>query len=97
MSNHLDWQESRGNDAIRAPAHNFTKTAPVFSPNVEYSRRTCNLLKQGINPPKVESHKISFNTAAPILIIGTTHNSATLYEWVNDLANRKTRARLYSD
>jgi len=90
----LDWQENRSNDSIRASAAKFMKAAPVFGPYVAYSGITCNFLKEAINPPKVDSDKKSFNTATPILIIGTTQDPATPYEWAKALTNYIAGSRL---
>lgn len=82
----LDWQQSKTNDQIRTNVSTFTKAAPVFGPYVAYSGITCNLLNQAINPPAPENHKISFNTATPVLVIGTTQDPATPYAWAKRLS-----------
>ncbi len=83
----LDWQQSKTNNQIRANVSSFTKAAPVFGPYVAYSGITCNLLNQTINPPAPENHKISFNTATPVLVIGTTQDPATPYAWAKRLSS----------
>ncbi|CAB4701042.1 unannotated protein [freshwater metagenome] len=82
----LDWQQNRTNNAIREAAAKFATAAPVFGPYVAFSGITCNTLNQIINSPKQESHKISFNTATPVLIIGTTQDPATPYAWAKALS-----------
>jgi len=94
MVNCLDWRESPSNDTIRAPAHNFLQSFPVFSPYVAFHGIRCNLLKQVTNPPKVESHKTSFNIVAPSLIISTTHNPAAPHEWAKGIAIYTAGSRL---
>ena len=90
----LDWQDSRSNDAIRTSAINFAKTAPVFGPYVAYSGITCNMLNQAINAPAPENRTISFNTATPVLVIGTTEDPATPYAWATALNNYIVGSRL---
>ena len=66
----------------------------MFGPHVAFSGITCNLLKQATNVTEPENRKISFNTATPILIIGTTHDLATPDAWATALANYIVGSRL---
>ena len=81
----LDWQQSKSNDQIRANVSNYIKAAPVFGPYVAYSGITCNFLNQAMKAPAPDNHKISFNTATPVLVIGTTQDPATPYAWAKTL------------
>jgi len=90
----LDWQQSKSNDQIRTSAAAYTKAAPVFGPYVAFSGITCNLLNQAINPPTPDNHKISFNTATPVLVIGTTQDPATPYAWAKRLSDYIAGAHL---
>ena len=93
----LDWQESRGNDAIRTNATKFAKAAPVFGPYVAYSGITCNLLNQAIGNTQFTTDQntaLIQKTATPILIIGTTQDPATPYAWAKALNNYIVGSRL---
>ena len=93
----LDWQESRGNDAIRTNATKFAKAAPIFGPYVAYSGITCNLFNQAIGNTKITTDQNTVQiqkTATPILIIGTTQDPATPYAWAKALNNYIVGSRL---
>lgn len=95
--NCLDWQESRSNDAIRAAVTKFIKAAPIFGPYVAYSGITCNLLNKAIGHTQITTDQNTAqiqNTATPILIIGTTQDPATPYEWAKALNNYIVGSRL---
>ena len=81
----LDWQQHKTNDQIHADVSKYAKAAPVFGPYVAYSGITCNELNKAINAPTPDNSKTSFNTATPILIIGTTQDPATPYAWAKNL------------
>jgi len=83
--NCLDWQQSKTNDQIKSAADSFKKLASVFGPYVAYSGITCNMLNEKIYAPQWINNKISFNTATPVLVIGTTQDPATPYEWAKSL------------
>ena len=87
--NCLDWQEYRDNEGIRIASKDFIKAAPVFGPYVAFSGITCNILNQALGENQVTSDQNTVqieNTATPVLIIGTTHDPATPYEWSKALA-----------
>ncbi len=83
----LDWQQSKSNEQIRANLSNYIKAAPVFGPYVAYSGITCNMLDQAIEAPARNNEKISFKTATPLLVIGTTQDPATPYAWAKSLSS----------
>ena len=93
----LDWQESRSNESIRAAAAQFAKSAPVFGPYVAFSGITCNALNQAFGHTQTTTDKNTAQirkTATPILIIGTTQDPATPYEWAKALNNYIVGSRL---
>jgi len=83
----LDWHNNQNNDAIRSAANKFSAVAPVFGPYLAFSGITCNLLDQLIGNTQVstDQNTVQIKTATPILIIGTTQDPATPYEWAKAL------------
>ena len=87
--NCLDWQQYRDNEGIRLASKKFVKAAPVFGPYVAFSGITCNILNQAIGKTQISTDQNTVqieNTATPVLIIGTTQDPATPYEWSKALA-----------
>ena len=88
--NCLDWQQRKTNDQIKASVASFKKVAPVFGPYVAYSGITCNMLNTtiGAKPANIDQNTAQIrNIATPILVIGTTQDPATPYEWAKSLSN----------
>ena len=81
----LDWKQHRTISQIRSQVTTYEKAAPVLGPYVAYSGITCNLLSETLKLQIPENKKISFSTQTPVLIIGTTHDPATPYEWAQGL------------
>ena len=95
--NCLDWQEYRDNEGIRIASKDFIKAAPVFGPYVAFSGITCNILNRAINRTVITTDQNTAqieNTATPVLIIGTTHDPATPYEWSKALTGYIKGSRL---
>ena len=90
----LDWQQNKSNDQIRANLSTFTDAAQVFGAYVAFSGITCNMLNQSIKATSPDNHKISFNTATPVLVIGTTEDPATPYAWAKRLSTYIVGSRL---
>ena len=90
----LDWQQSNSNEEIRTNVSTVTNSAPVFGPYVAYSGITCNALNQVIQAPVPVNHNKSFNTATPVLVIGTTQDPATPYVWAKSLSKYIVGSRL---
>ena len=82
----LDWPHTPTNEEISANVEKFKKAAPVFGPYVAFSGITCNILNEAITARPAINHKVSFNTANPVLIIGTTQDPATPYAWAQSLS-----------
>jgi hypothetical protein len=87
----LDFQESRTAQQIQSDVASFTKAAPLFGPYLAYGGLTCKYShpdkKTSITPTK---------TANPIVVIGTTGDPATPYEWAQGLHKLLTNSVLLS-
>lgn len=89
-----------GISSIVANAVKFAKAAPVFGPYVAYSGITCNLLVAAVNRKRMPTDSSAQNqvpikkTSTPVLIIGTTQDPATPYEWARALASYINDSRL---
>jgi pimeloyl-ACP methyl ester carboxylesterase len=85
----LDFKDSRTPAQIRSDAAKVAAAAPVFGPYIAYSGLTC---KYFSIPDPVEV--VTTKTNAPILIIGTTGDPATPYEWAKGLAGLLPNSRV---
>jgi hypothetical protein len=87
----LDVDEPRTVARIKRDAKVFAKQAPLFGPYLAYGGLTCKYLGQsqdeGISRTK---------TSNPIVVIGTTGDPATPYEWAQGLNNLLTNSVLVS-
>ena len=87
----LDFNEPRSVEKIRSDAGVFTAKAPLFGPYLAYGGVTCKFFNQDtevtIEPTA---------TANPVIIIGTTGDPATPYEWSQGLSQLLTNSRLIS-
>jgi len=77
----LDFQDPRTLAQIQADAPKFAAAAPLFGPYLAYSGLACKYWKA---PAVVEPqfNKLSTN---PLLVIGTTRDPATPYQWAQGL------------
>jgi pimeloyl-ACP methyl ester carboxylesterase len=78
----LDWPDTRSVEKTKADAKRFTDAAPVFGPYLAYTNISCKYL----TPPTKDklsrsTNKITSITTAPVIVIGTTRDPATPYEW----------------
>ena len=89
-----DWKQHRTIDQIRTNAPLYAKAAPVLGPYVAYAGITCDLLNKSLNIQRPENSRTSFNTATPVLIIGTTQDPATPYAWAKALHSYILGSRL---
>ena len=76
----LDFADARSANQLREDSKEVIKAAPIFGPYIALSGLTCEFLKK---PAPVKVRKTITN--APILIIGTTGDPATPYEWAQGL------------
>ena len=87
----LDFNEPRSVNQIRSDAKSFEAKAPLFGPYLAYGGVTCKFFNQDseviIEPTA---------TANPIIVIGTTGDPATPYEWAQGLNKILTNSRLIS-
>jgi pimeloyl-ACP methyl ester carboxylesterase len=78
----LDWPDTRSVEKTKADAKRFTDAAPVFGPYLAYTNISCKYL----TPPTKDkltrtTNKITAIKTAPVIVIGTTRDPATPYEW----------------
>jgi pimeloyl-ACP methyl ester carboxylesterase len=87
----LDVDELRTAAEIRSDAKSFSNKAPLFGPYLAYGGLTCKYFGQSqavsISPTK---------TIKPIVVIGTTGDPATPYEWAQGLNKLLTNSVLVS-
>ncbi len=87
----LDFKESRSVGQIRKDAPSFAKAAPLFGPYLAYSGLACKYF-HSTKEIKIAPTK----TANPIIVIGTTGDPATPYEWAQGLHKLLTNSALIS-
>ncbi len=93
----LDWPDTRSIEQTKAEAQRFTDRAPVFGPYLAYTNIACKFL----TPPTKDkltrtTNKITSIKTAPILVIGTTRDPATPYDWAVGLHKIFTTSKLIS-
>jgi pimeloyl-ACP methyl ester carboxylesterase len=76
----LDFADARSAEKLRSDAETVIKAAPVFGPYIALSGLTCEFLTK---PTPVQITKTTTN--ATIVIVGTTGDPATPYEWAQGL------------
>jgi len=78
----LDWGNSRTLAQMAKDAESFTAQSIVFGPYLAYSGLACKYLsKTNKKTATAESNKISKIDSTPVVIIGTTRDPATPYQW----------------
>ena len=93
----LDWPDKRTAEETKADAQRFTDAAPVFGPYLAYTNIACKFL----TPPTKDkltrtTNKITAIKTAPIIVIGTTRDPATPYDWAVGLHKIFTTSKLIS-
>jgi pimeloyl-ACP methyl ester carboxylesterase len=88
----LDWPDSRTVAQIMTAAKKFSLKAPVFGPYLAYSALSCQYFPH-VSARTVHIAKI---TTTPTLIIGTTRDPATPYQWALGLHAIIQNSRLIS-
>ena len=76
----LDFNEPRSVQQIRSDAKVFEEKAPLFGPYLAYGGVTCKFFNQD-NEVTIKP----MTTANPVIIIGTTGDPATPYQWAQGL------------
>jgi pimeloyl-ACP methyl ester carboxylesterase len=85
----LDFSDPRSVNQIRRDADEIVVAAPVFGPYLAYSSLLCKYF----DTPSPVVVGIT-ETSAPVIIIGTTGDPATPYEWAKGLAQTLPNSRL---
>lgn len=81
----LDYTIDSDPAAMKADADRLEQLSPTFGKYIAYGGITC---KSWPHAPVREPAKITADGAAPILVIGTTGDPATPYEWAEALADQ---------
>jgi pimeloyl-ACP methyl ester carboxylesterase len=87
----LDVDEPRTVDQIRDDAKTFAEKAPLFGPYLAYGGLTCKYFGQAQEVTVAPTKTIN-----PIIVIGTTGDPATPYEWAQGLNKLLTNSVLVS-
>ncbi|TRZ71896.1 MAG: alpha/beta hydrolase [Streptomycetaceae bacterium] len=92
----LDWNQNRNVADIQTHAADFAAAAPVFGPYIAYSGVVCNALNEVLNISlSTDQNTVRIQkTATPVVVIGTTQDPATPYEWAQALARYIVGSRL---
>ena len=89
--NCLDRPDRETMDQFRATAADFAKTSPIFGAFFAWGDLPCAVWPAaGELPP----HAIAAAGAGPILVLGTTRDPATPYQWAVNLASQLKSGRL---
>ena len=91
----LDWTDARTIEETKADAKRFDVAAPIFGPYLAYTNIACKYL----TPPTKDkftrsTNKITSINTAPVIVIGTTGDPATPYEWAVGLSKIFTSSKL---
>jgi pimeloyl-ACP methyl ester carboxylesterase len=87
----LDFADNRSVDQMKIDAQAFTEQAPLFGPYLAYGGLVC----QYFETPNA-TEVVPTQTANPVVIIGTTGDPATPYEWAQGLNKILTNSVLIS-
>ena len=97
----LDWPDTRSVEKTKEDAKRFTDAAPVFGPYLAYTNIACKYLTPPTKDKLTRStNKIISIKTAPIIVIGTTRDPATPYEWsvgLNQIFNNSKLISLDAD
>jgi pimeloyl-ACP methyl ester carboxylesterase len=87
----LDHPETRSVEAIGADAERLGKAYPPLGDFIGWGAVSCKVWPL---PGVVPAKKLTAPGAAPILVVGTTDDPATPYEWAKSLASQLSPGRL---
>ena len=91
----LDWPDTRTIDQIKVDAQRFTDAAPIFGPYLAYTNIACKYLTAPTKDKFTRAtNKITSINTAPIIVIGTTGDPATPYDWAVGLNKIFTSSKL---
>ena len=79
----IDWSTSTGSIQVIIPLQKFLTEAPIFGPYLANSEIVCKHLLSSIVKRENNIHLAASN---PVMIIGTTSDPATPYEWAAALS-----------
>lgn len=91
--NCLDYTYQSDIDVMREKAAAIAETAPIIGPYFGYGDLTCNSWPYQSTRERAEIHA---EGAAPIMVVGTTGDPATPYEWAVALADQLASGVLVS-
>ncbi len=89
--NCLDYISTSTRGTLRAEAAELAKVAPTFGPQMSYGGTSCD------NWPFAATRvrgPIAAHGSAPILVVGTTNDPATPYQWAKNLASELENGHL---
>ena len=87
----LDFADNRSVEQMKVDAKVFAKQAPLFGPYLAYGGLVCQYFET-----REATEVVPTKTANPIVIIGTTGDPATPYEWAQGLNKILTNSVLIS-
>ncbi len=87
----LDHPETRSVEAIGADARRLEQKYPPLGDFIGWGAVPCKVWPL---PGVVPAQKLTAQGAAPILVVGTTEDPATPYEWAKGLASQLSSGRL---
>ncbi len=87
----LDHPETRSVDEIAAQARQLAEQYPPIGDFIGWGALSCKVWPV---PAVVPAQKLTAQGAAPILVVGTTGDPATPYEWAQSLAGQLSSGRL---
>jgi len=93
LTNCLDWPSLKTISEIGSTFSRFQSSAPFFGKYLVYSHLVCNYLATSTNKNPLNSNFIKTNS---VLIIGTTRDPATPYEWAVALSKKLSGSILLS-
>lgn len=89
--NCLDYISTSTRDTLRAQAAELAKLAPTFGPQMSYGGTSC---AEWPFPGTRVRGSITAAGSAPILVVGTTNDPATPYQWAVNLAGELQNGHL---
>ena len=89
--NCLDYEVDDSPEAMRALEEELATESPTFGRYLAYGEVTCGMWP---HPPVRDAEPIAAAGAAPILVVGTTGDPATPYQWSEALASQLESGRL---